>query len=207
MLYFLRKLKEYLETLKSWWTDARAGKIDTIDGNIGSLNTNWTATRAGKIDTIDSNVGSLNTNWTATRAGHLDSIEGTLTGAKTPAGNLKVATAEALIDLPVHLKTKDVNTILHSTTVLGANAEISTPIIDVSKYSSWYAFVHADKDGKLRISYYSKNHIYIGEHELDLVGGKTYNYSSIIKSTCMKFRYINGATAQTIFEITIEVKP
>jgi len=205
MLYFLRKLKEHLETLKSWWTDARAGKIDTIDSNIGSLNTNWTATRAGKVDTIDSNIESLNTNWTATRAGHLDSIEGTLTGAKTPAGNLKVATAEALIDLPTHLKSKECAVLLHSTTALGANASISSGVIDVSKYSLWRVFVIADVEGVLWVRTLSKAGGYVITRRHWITGNKKLNYVGRIDNPKIEFLYENMAFAQTSFEITAEV--
>jgi len=185
MFDYIRRIRDYIKTLRDSWTDTRAGKIDTIDSNIGSLNTNWDLARADKVS----------------------SMESTLTGAKTPAGNLKVATAEALIDLPVHLKTKDVNTVLHSTTPLVAGGVIETAIVDVSKYTDLKVFLYASHAGKYVADLYSRNNEPIERRGWWLEPYKLYNITEKIKSQKMKFYYENGAVAQTKFEILVEVLP
>jgi len=138
---------------------------------------------------------------------YLRKIKDVICGARTNKGNIKIATAEALINLPIALKSKDSFLLFHTTTTLDANATVETGIVDVSKYSAYRVCAYASTDGVFESVRYS----YAG-YELERLKWQVHNYmryDNIQKITCnrMNFRYINGATAQTKFELTIEVIP
>ena len=90
-----------LNKLLTDWTNARAGKIDTINTNASNLNTRLTNTRAEYLDkladfgavgdtggtasagTVMAKLNKLLTDWTNTRAGKIDTISTNVSNLNT----------------------------------------------------------------------------------------------------------------------------
>lgn len=152
----------------SYWTSARAARIDSIDATVSSRapastalsTTNWTNTRAVNIDNLDAMVSSRapnstalsNATWTATRATYLDRLDVAIstrapsstalsTATWTAARATKIDTIETNV-ATVNTNVSAVNTnVATVNTNLGAKADAA----GVTATSSLFSWVKAGK--------------------------------------------------------------
>ena len=75
-------IKGVLEWFTSYWTSARAAKIDNLDAKISTCAkaSDWTSTRAGLIDTINTNAATAKTDATAAKNNTATNNTGSKTG-------------------------------------------------------------------------------------------------------------------------------
>ena len=110
-------IKGILEWFTSYWTSARAAKIDNLDAKISTCAkaSDWTSTRAGLIDTINTNAATAKTDATAAKNNTATNNTGSKTGILSQKlsyiiVNLLESTSYGLNAIKTTLNTVNTNT-------------------------------------------------------------------------------------------------